>query len=65
MKLLMIIVMFFLIGAFFIISENNLAFIEKGNIDEFFSLYFSWLDTLGKNTGQVTGYVVNLEWLPE
>lgn len=57
--------MFLLIGAFFIISEGN---IYLGNSEErvqFFDLYGHWFDGLIDNAGTVSGYVVQMDWLPE
>ena len=56
--------MFLLIGAFFIISNNNLHLGDSSQRAKFISEYFSWFDKLFGNTRTVTGYVVNLDWLP-
>ena len=64
MKIAMFIVMFLLIGAFFIISQNDLKLIEKENLDKFTSLYTQWLGSVGENSIQTAGYAVKLEWLP-
>jgi len=65
MKILMIIVIFFLIGAFFIISENNLHLSKQAELREFKLKYFNWLDNVFMNFKQVSGYVVKLDWLPD
>tara|TARA_B100001971_G_scaffold109194_1_gene100256 strand:- start:335 stop:550 length:216 start_codon:yes stop_codon:yes gene_type:complete len=65
MKTLSFIILFLLIGAFFIISENKIQINNTNNIDTFLSLYANWLSTLLDNTKTVTGYVVKMGWLPE
>ena len=57
--------MFFLIGAFFIISENNLALNKTGNVDKTIGLYYLWISHLFDNTLAITGNVVRMSWLPE
>ncbi len=60
----MLVVMFLLFGAFFIISENNLALSHDGNLDKFISEYVDWIDRLGGNAGSVSGYLIKMDWLP-
>jgi len=64
MKLLMFFILFLLIGAFFIISNEKIQLDNKENIDLFFHQYFQWLNGLLKNSKTVVGYVVKMEWLP-
>jgi hypothetical protein len=64
MKLLVFILILLLIGAFFIISQNNLALSQEGNLNKFVSLYGSWLVSTMKNIGSLSGYMVKMEWLP-
>jgi len=65
MKIVMSILMILLLGAFFIISQNNLALKNSENVDRFVSNYASWVGDVVKNIGSLTGYIVKLEWLPE
>jgi hypothetical protein len=65
MKFLMFFIMFLLIGAFYIISEENLNLGVSEERLKFFSLYGEWFDKLGSNTGVVSGYVLKMQWLPE
>ena len=64
MKFLIFIVMFLLIGAFFIISEKNLHLNNKENLNSFFNAYGKWIDGLIGNSKVVSGYVVKMDWLP-
>jgi len=57
--------MFLFIGAFFIISGNNLALGTSGNLNKFTSLYSSWISHLFDNSFGLAGYVVKMNWLPE
>ena len=65
MKIFMFIIMFLLIGAFFIISNENIKLNNKENITGFFSLYMGWVDSLLSNGKNVFGYVIKMEWLPD
>ena len=65
MKIFMFIIMFLLIGAFFIISEENINIRNSEERAKFFNLYGKWFDQLGANTNVVSGYVFKMGWLPE
>ncbi len=64
MKIILFIIFFLLIGAFFIISNENLRMNKVENIDIFIRLYGGWLDSVSKNARGMSGYVVKMEWLP-
>ena len=64
MKSLLFILMFFLIGAFFIISNQSIALNSSENISLFFDEYGKWVDSLFGNGKVVVGYVAKMEWLP-
>jgi len=57
--------MFLFIGAFFIISENNLALNKTGNVDRVLGIYYLWISHLFDNARVMTGDVVRMNWLPE
>jgi len=57
--------MFLLVGATFIISENNLALKDAENRKKFGAMYMTWFDQLFENSKNLVGYVVRLDWLPE
>lgn len=61
----MIVVIFLLIGAFFIVSQDNLSMLEKENTLKFLSLYRLWIVRTMGNFGNLTGHIVKLEWLPD
>ena len=65
MKVFLFALIFFLIGAFFIVSENNLHLNSQKNIDLFIDLYFKWVDGVIENGKTVSSYVIKMEWLPE
>jgi hypothetical protein len=64
MKTLMLIVFFLLIGAFFIIAENNIYLNSPRNIGEFLGLYIDWMGEITGNAQTVSGYMTKMEWLP-
>ena len=64
MKVFMLIIIFLLLGAFFIISNENLHLGDDEEFSEFSSAYKDWADGLTSNVKSLTGYLVKLEWLP-
>ncbi len=65
MKLPMIIMIFLLLGAFFIVSENHLALSDVEAREELGELYQDWLASLINNGKQITSYAVKMKWLPK
>lgn len=65
MKFYLFLMIFLLIGAFFIISNNNLHLGKQAEMNKFTSLYYSWLGSLFDNAKSLTAYAVKSEWLPE
>jgi hypothetical protein len=65
MKVSLIIIKFLLIGALFIVSNKNLYLSHQEDLNTFFDLYYSWLGTLYTHAMQISGYVVDVEWLPK
>lgn len=61
----MFMILLLLIGAFFIISNEDLKMNSKDNFDEFSQLYFKWMDGLIGNSVGIAGHVVKMDWLPE
>ncbi len=64
MKFILILLIFLLIGALFIISNENLHLREKEEAKKFAGLYYSWLFDIGKNVASVTAFVIKFDWLP-
>lgn len=64
MKTFIFLIMFLLIGAFFIISDENIRLNSSENVGLFFKEYGLWIDGLVVNGRVVSGYVVKMEWLP-
>ena len=64
MKWVVILVFFLLTGAFFIISNNNLHVGNSGQFHQFMDSYYGWFFQLFKNVGSVTGYVIDVKWMP-
>ncbi len=65
MKLLMLAVMLIFIGAFFIISNSNLALSQEGNMQKFVSMYKVWIFSITDNLLKTTGYMIKMDWLPK
>ena len=64
MKTFIFLVMFLLIGAFFIISNEEIRLNNSENVGLFFKEYAAWMDDLIGNGRGLAGYVVKMEWLP-
>jgi len=65
MKILVFLMMFLLVGAFFIISENKLALKDSENRERFYDMYQDWANRIFDNSKGLAGYVIKLDWLPE
>lgn len=64
MRTLIVIISFFIIGALFIISNNNLQMYKNENLPVFGQMYVNWLGQLFSNTQKISGEAVKLNWLP-
>jgi len=65
MKILIGVLIFFIISALLIISNNNLSLIKDQNIKTFSQLYLNWIDKIYSNTQKITGNIIKLNWIPE
>ncbi|HKZ34143.1 MAG TPA: hypothetical protein VJ142_02830 [Candidatus Nanoarchaeia archaeon] len=64
MKIQILIVKLLVLGALFIISNQNLHLLVSQEREIFFNTYSGWItDIMGKIV-DVTGYAVKLKWLP-
>jgi len=57
--------MFFLIGAFLIVNNSNLHLSKSGDFNKFGNSYYDWLKQISSNTAQITGNIINIDWLPK
>ncbi len=58
-------VLFFVIGALFIVSNENLSLINPEERTDFVQLYALWLSSISKNIQQITGQVIATDWIPD
>jgi hypothetical protein len=65
MKIILIIVIFILLNAFFIISNYNLSLQKDANLGQFFLIYGSWILKVGNNIKGITGQAITQNWIPE
>ncbi len=65
MKIAILLVMFLVLSALLIISNNNLAFYKTENIDRFSSYYLGWMDQTYSNVEILTGNAIKLDWFPK
>ena len=54
-----------MIGAFFIVTANNLALSGQEARAEFGKQYYAWFGKLFDNSKTLVGNVVGLDWLPD
>jgi hypothetical protein len=64
MKISIIVVKFLLLGALFIISNQELYLTNPQDLETFYDLFGSWIFNLANHFFQISGYVINSEWLP-
>lgn len=65
MKVQIVIVKLLVLGALFIISNQNLHLLVPQERAVFFDSYVGWMDNIFNQIVDVTGYVVKFEWLPK
>jgi hypothetical protein len=64
MKLSTIIIIFLLVGAFFTVRAYNIDLKNPQDRESFVGKFWLWLKQVGRNTVDVTSYVVKQAWLP-
>ena len=64
MKIPIIILKLFVIGALFIISTQNLHLGVSQDRSIFFTEYFSWIGSVAHQAVSATGYITKFQWLP-
>jgi hypothetical protein len=65
MRIFLIVILFFVLGALLIIANGDLALVESGNFETFSKLYLGWLDGIYDNLKTLTGNAAESSWLPE
>ncbi len=65
MKIQIVLVKLIVLGALFIISNQNLHLAIPAERAVFFDAYYGWITNIINQIADVTGYVVKFEWLPE
>lgn len=65
MKIQIIIVKLLVLGALFIISNQNLHLGVSSEREVFFDSYSSWTTNIFYQIVDITGYVIRFEWLPD
>ncbi|MGV8131158.1 MAG: hypothetical protein ACP5N7_03615 [Candidatus Pacearchaeota archaeon] len=65
MKIVLILMKIFVIGALLIISNQGLALGVSENRAEFIQDYGIWVNHLFQKTMSIASYVIKNEWLPE
>jgi hypothetical protein len=58
------VILFLLVGAFFIVSEQNLVLYTQQGFAKFYDSYYLWMAKMFSNAKSITGYMVRFDWLP-
>lgn len=64
MRLLVFILVFLLMGAFYIVTAHNIALKNPGAFETLLVKYLGWFPKVIENVISVTGHVIKLEWMP-
>jgi hypothetical protein len=64
MRIWMLVIIFLLLGAFFIVSNHGLHLSDAGEVKKFFGEYYSWAGGLLGNVRSLAGYIIEAKWLP-
>ncbi len=62
--IIFVILLYFLLGALFIVSNNNLHLSKRAEFAEFYALYYSWVAEGFSQAKSISSAVVKLDWLP-
>lgn len=65
MKIQIILIKLFVIGALFIISNQNLHLGIQAEREIFFDAYLGWVKDMANSIIHLTGNVAKSEWLPK
>ncbi len=65
MKIQMIIVKLLILGALFVISNQNLHLLIPSEREIFLDAYSEWITNIIDKVVNITGHAVRLEWLPK
>ena len=65
MKILHIVLIFLIIGAFVISTSYNLNLKKSADRRSFMGKFAIWSVNVGKNVIRTAGYALKLDWLPE
>ena len=65
MKIQMIIVKLLILGALFVISNQNLHLTIPSEREIFLDAYSGWIISIIDKVVNITGHAVRLEWLPK
>ena len=65
MRLLWLIIIFLLIGAFIITTSYNLNLKKPEDRRTFIGKFAIWTVNIGKNVIKTVGYAMKFDWLPE
>ena len=64
MRIILLIMIFFICGGLLVIENHNLALYSSDNASRFGGIYFNWIGHIISNSETITGDVVDLKWLP-
>jgi hypothetical protein len=64
MRIAIFLVIFFIISALMIVSNNNLSLYKNENLPKFSQLYIQWLGSIYQNIITTSEYTIRLDWLP-
>ena len=65
MKVLTIILMFFMLNALLIISNNEIHIFTDKGIKDFSNFYLNWINSFYKNSLEISGHIIKKDWLPQ
>ena len=65
MKIQMVVIKVFILGALLIISNQNLHIGISSERQVFLDSYTGWITNIFDQIADVTGYVIKFEWLPK
>jgi len=62
MKIILAILMFLVLGALLIISNNNIQIFSNNGSKEFLTLFLSWIENSSENVWKISGEIVRSDF---
>jgi len=64
MRVLVFVLVFLLLGAFYIVTSHNLSLKNPASFETILVKYLEWFPKIAENIVSITGHAIKLKWMP-